>query len=1153
MTGPLQRADFTRMICQTKPRARVLQSLPSMLLAVFAPLMAIGAPTAAAQDDKLLEAFRSPPLAAKPRVWWHWNSGQISAAGIAADLDWMQRIGLGGYQAFDVDLGAPRVVENPLPYMSEGWKEAFKQAVDQSLVKGFDIGVAGSPGWSETGAPWVKPEQAMKKYVWSETKLTGGQPFTGKLASPPSSAGLFQNNRAGFGSSGFYRDARVIAFRTPGSAILPTPVISASGGSFTAEKLTDGDVVAASELAPVSSGGEAWLQFDYGLPVTVRAVTVATGSYAHFGGRGGAGLGPDARLEASSDGRSWRQVGGLETAGPQRTTAVPAATARWFRVVVPAGKEPAGKSSGLNLGTSTAGKLLVSELVLHGAPMVNAWESKAGFVLSRDYYALATPSAAGAVRAGDVIDLTTRLRPDGSLDWTPPKGNWTVLRLGYSLTGQTNAPAQASGRGLEVDKLSKADVTSYITQYLDRYREASGGKLGKGGVTNMVFDSWEAGEANWTPAILDQFKRLRGYDATPFLPVLVGYVVDSAEVSDRFLWDFRRTLQDLLKTEHYDTLTAELHKAGMIRYGESHEGPPAAIGDGMEMKASADVPMAAMWAKEKPGVFQPSAFADIRESASVAHIWGQNIVAAESLTVHGSPWSVFPRRLKPDADLMMLAGVNRFILHSSVHQPLLGKAPGLVLGPFGHWFNRNDTWAEQAGPWVSYLARASHLLQQGQAVNDIAVFYGEGTSITGLFGETPPAVPNGLQYDYVNADAIKTRLTVKDGRLATPNGMSWRLLYMSGQTKWLTLPTLERLRDLVRDGAVLVGERPLGSPSQSDDQKKVTAVIAELWPENGGVRKVGAGRVYPITALDAAIAAEQIRPDFELVQAPVDAEVRFLHRRLPDADLYFVSNRQDRAQTVQAAFRVTGKDVQILDPVTGLSRPASYRVDGARTIVDIPFDPFGSVFVLFRGEGAASRQLPAAAVQQLADLSDNWTVAFPPDKGAPAKLRLDRLRDLSTDADADVRYFSGAANYTHTVRVPKAWLEDGGRLQLDLGRVEVIAEVLINGRSAGIAWTEPYKLDITGMLKPGPNKIEVKSSNLWVNRVVGDRQPGVTKRISFTHEDAASLGFKQPRSVFDTIGPGGKPFGGTPYTADTPLPSSGLIGRVRLLREVQGN
>ena len=402
----------------------------------------------------------------------------------------------------------------------------------------------------------------------------------------------------------------------------------------------------------------------------------------------------------------------------------------------------------------------------------------------------------------------------------------------------------------------------------------------------------------------------------------------------------------------------------------------------------------------------------------------------------------------------------------------------------------------------------------------------------------------------MNADALKTRIAVKDGHIDTTDGMSWRLIYMSGQTRWLTLPTLERLRTLVRDGAVLVGEKPQGSPSLSDDPAQVRAIIAELWPTASGVHKVGAGKVYAAGNLDAALAAEQVAADFEIVGGNPEDAIRYRHRRTADRDIYFVSNSQDKARAVVAAFRVTGKSAELWDPVSGQTRPASYRGENGRTLVDIPLDPFGSTFVMFTDGGPQQRQLAAPVVQPLADLSDTWSVAFQPERGAPAKLRLDRLRDLSTDADPGVKYFSGTANYTRTIKVPRTWLQDGARLNLDLGQVEVVAEVLVNGRSAGTAWTAPYRVDVTDLLKAGNNKVEVRVSNLWVNRVVGDRQPGVTKRIAFTHEDAASLGLKQPRSVFDKVGPGGTPFGATPYTASTPLPPSGLIGPVRLERKL---
>jgi len=361
--------------------------------------------------------------------------------------------------------------------------------------------------------------------------------------------------------------------------------------------------------------------------------------------------------------------------------------------------------------------------VLRGEATVHSFEEKAGFFPNAGYYHLPSGTAGteAAVRSADVVDLTSRMRPDGGLDWTPPAGEWLVLRIGYSLTGAMNRPASPEATGLEVDKLDREAVKRYMDTYLDMYRDATAGRLGEHGLRAMMFDSWEASFANWTPAILQEFERRRGYDPVPWLPAMAGYVVESPDRSDRFLWDWRRTLQELLEENHYDYLTSALHGIGMIRYGEAHEAVFAGMGDGMEMKRSADVPMGAMWLASRPGEIEPVYFNDLQESASVAHVYGQNLVAAEALT-GGPRFGSAPWDLKPTADAILLAGTNRFVIHTSTHQPV-SRGPGVTLG-VGQYFTRNETWAEQARPWVDYLSRASFMLQQGRAASDVAVFYG---------------------------------------------------------------------------------------------------------------------------------------------------------------------------------------------------------------------------------------------------------------------------------------------------------------------------------------------------------------------------------------------------------------------------------------------
>ena len=677
-----------------------------------------------------------------------------------------------------------------------------------------------------------------------------------------------------------------------------------------------------------------------------------------------------------------------------------------------------------------------------------------------------------AIKTADEVDLTARMGADGQLDWTPPAGNWIVLRLGYSLTGAMNRPASPEATGLEVDKLDAAAVKRYMDHYLAMYKDASGGRMGAHGLRAMMFDSWESANQNWTPLILDDFKRLRGYDATPWLPALAGYVVESPERSDAFLWDWRRTIQQLLKVNHYDQITQMLHDIGMVRYGEAHEAVFATMGDGMEMKQSADVPMGAMWDVTTPaGGIEPVYFNDLQESASVAHIYGQNLVASESLT-GGPAFGSAPWDLKPTADAILLAGANRIVIHTSTHQPI-SKGPGMTLG-VGQYFTRNETWAEQAKPWVDYLARSSFMLQQGRGASDVAVFYGEAGPVVAAYRGIYPAVPEGYRYDYVNADAILNKLQVKDGMIVTDSGMRYRAIFFGRGTERVSLPVLEKVRAMVQAGAVLIGPRPQGSPSLSDDPVKVKQVLDALWTGKAEA-KVGKGQVFTAAETGPALQTIGLAPDFTYEKPQPDSHVMFLHRRLSDGDAYFLSNRIDRAETIEASFRVSGLKPQLWDPATGLYRDASYRIVSGRTQVTVPLDRFGSVFVVFRGAvSQPSHTEPAVRTQTIAQLSGPWQVAFQTDRGAPATATFPQLADFRDNSDPGIRFFSGIATYSKDVDL-SAQTIGSGKIWLDLGQVDDLAEVWVNGKLAGTAWKPPYKVDITrSPARPQPYRDQVR-------------------------------------------------------------------------------
>jgi len=1116
-----------------------------MRLAVLS--LALGATLATAQsaNDPLKSGFEDPPEGARPRVWWHWMNGNITKEGIKLDLEWMHRAGLGGFQNFDASLFTPKVVDKRLVYMTPDWKDAFKSATVLADQLGLEEAIAGSPGWSETGGPWVPAKEAMKKYVWSETRVEGGKPFSGALPHPPANTGAFQNlpvedvgDMLGGAAKppAYYADSVVVAYKeAPTDVPLESlqPTITTSGGTIDTVLLGDGDLVKTVALPMAKEMGEkAWIQYEFAQPQTIRGLTIVSGKKGAMDAFLPPGGDSGKALEASDDGQSFHVVVEVPKGGStEHTLSFAPVTAKYFRVTFKT--QPVPPNPFADMGMPSAPPPtdhLISELVLHPGARVNRFEEKAAFNPIYDLYSLATPefTSQDAVSKSDVIDLTSKMRHDGTLDWTPPAGHWVVLRFGYSLLGITNHPATAEATGLEVDKLNAGFVKNYMNGYLDSYKETVGPELiGKRGIRYVITDSWEAGAQNWTDDMIDKFKKRRGYDPMPWLPVLTGRVVESAQASDQFLWDLRKTISDLTADEHYGQVQASLKERGMGHYGESHESGRAFIADGMEVKKLDDIPMSAMWV-QKPGVFKPTYGynADDRESASVAHIYGQNIAAAESMTSCDSStaWAWSPGTLKPTADQEFLNGINRFVIHESAHQPLIDKAPGLTLGPCGQWFNRNETWAEQAIVWTKYLARNSFLLQQGHFAADVLYFYGEDSNITAEFANSDPDVPAGYNFDYINADGLINVLGVSNGSITTKSGMSYRLLALDKYSKHMSLPVLRALHKLVEQGAVVAGEKPVDTPSLADDAAEFKKLNDALFGSGSGVQTVGKGKVYAGQNAEAALKAMNVAPDFDYSKPANGQQVAFLHRKLADADLYFLDNRGDGESTVDASFRVSGKTPEFWYSETGKTAPASFTIAGGRTTVPLHFEPWGTVFVVFRkATRETTHTVPKAIEKQLAALDGQWTLAFQPGRGAPESITLDKLISWHESRDNGVKYFAGTGTYTKTIQASPDWFKKGATLWIDLGDVKNIAIVTVNGKGLGTVWHTPYRVDATTALKPGSNEVSVKVINGWVNRLIGDLQPDTTTKYTFSAWPA--------------------------YKKDSPLLASGLLGPVALLQE----
>ena len=1126
-----------------RPR-RLLVAFCGVTLIVVGPAGASPSPRAdpASTGDVLDQGFADPPANARPRVWWHWMNGNVTREGIRLDMEWMKRVGVAGLQNFDINLGTPQVVAHPLAYMTPEWKDTFRYTAQLADSLGLELGIASSPGWSESGGPWVQPSQAMKKLVWSETPVEGGRPFRGFLRRPPSVTGPFQNIPMGVNPLDttastpptFYGDTAVIAYRSPHDDVaLPAPRVTASFESKNLGVLTDGDLTTGLSV-PLDDKSPSWVRFEFNEPRTIRsAVLGLPGGAAVFGAAAFR-----ARLQIEDGAGGFRDVAEITPLGSRSTVTFAPVTGKVFRIAfariatsIPDWLAPRpGVEMGMwgaMIGGANAPTATISELDLLPVSRVNANELKAGFAVARDYGAIPAVAASpgSAVDPRDVIDLTSLMKPDGTLDWTPPAGRWVILRLGYSLLGTLNHPASAAGTGLEVDKLNSGDVHAYIEHYLDLYSDILGPDLiGAHGLRAVVSDSTEVGPQNWTDDILDQFKTLRGYDPRPWLPVLTGVVVGDAGRSDRFLWDFRTTLAQLTATAHYATIAKATRARGLIQYGEALESIRPSLGDDMSMRRYTTIPMSAMWSFPPTARPQGELVGDDRGAASVAHVYGQNLAAAESMTSAFQPWNFAPRDLRPIIDEEFALGINRPVVHTSVHQPLINKPPGLSLQIFGQYFNRNDTWAELARPWVDYISRSAFLLQQGRFVADVAYFYGEETPINVQQADGRLAdAPSGSGFDYVNADAVLELLRVSRGLIETPSGMTYRVLYLGGDSARISLPLLRRIAELVREGAMVVGKQPEGSPSLADDTGEYRQLVQTLWGEDGKGARVGSGRVLGEGGLEASLATLGITPDFSYSKPHVDTTLQFVHRTMPGAEIYFVDNRTDRQERLAATFRTVGRAAEIWRADTGSQEMASYRIEGDHTTVPLALQPFESLFVVFRKPATAMAYVaPTTERTTLTTLGGPWQVAFQPDRGAPPGKAFDRLTAWNDDGDPGVKYFSGTGTYHKTVEMPQTWFRPSRRLILDLGDVRDLAEVTVNGVSEGVYWCPSYRVDVTNALRPGKNEISIAVTNTWVNRLIGDRQPGAPK-ITFTLDP--------------------------PYKADAPLRVSGLLGPVSLVAE----
>ena len=742
--------------------------------------------------------------------------------------------------------------------------------------------------------------------------------------------------------------------------------------------------------------------------------------------------------------------------------------------------------------------------------------------------AAATPPGA-LVPVEHVVDLTGKMDREGRLAWDAPAGWWLIQRYGHASNFKMTRPCPAAAVGLECDRLSRSGVDAHYNAFLKKLFTDAGRAAGSA-LSYVHIDSWEAGGQNWTSVFPTEFRRRRGYDIRPWLPVFTGRVLGSPELTERFLWDVRTTVSEMIR-ENYAARLGELARGHGIKLSIEAYGHLCI--DNLAYAGTADMPISEFWARgdgkfPTPGGYETSS----KAMASAAHVYGRPVIGAEAFTSDRG-WRDHPYLLKAMGDKAFCRGINRFIFHLSAHQAYANMIPGLTHRRWGQHIHRFNTWWSYSRPWMDYLARCQYLLQLGLPVADVCYWFGEGAPLPVEAMEL--AIPEGYDYDLCSSEVVM-QLKMRDGLLVAPSGTAYRYLLLPSADR-ITPALLRKLRELVESGArVIAGDKPKGPPGLTDYpacDSEVSRIADWLWDGN----RVIAGR-----DLASVFLRERLPPDFD------GKGLLYLHRRNGDMDVYFVSSQDEQSGDRVCTFRAAGRRPELWDPETGEIRalPEFQESDG-RTSIPLRFGPMQSWFVVFRPQAKpAVRGRNFASVRTLRPIEGEWEATFDPRWGGPDRpIIFGQPEDWSRHPDARVRYYSGTAKYRKTITLSAS--EASGkekRLFLDLGNVEVMARVWLNGKACGVAWKPPYLVDITAAARLGANRLEIDVVNLWINRMIGDEQLPEDSNW----KDSETLTEWPEWFKNQTKRPSGR-FTFTScrhYKKDTPLVPSGLLGPVTL-------
>ena len=1066
------------------------------------------------------EAFKTPSKVYYPETWFHYIGGNVSLTGITADLEAIAGAGLSGIQLFHGQFGGPWPGVDPqIACLSPLWDDAVKHTAMECQRLGLRFTMQNCPGWAMSGGPWIEPSNAMRHIVFSRADIDGGALLSGKeLAVPQPSDEEWRD----------YRDIAVLAFPTPegdtGKPLKPSSINS--NHQLDWDSCLSGSMKDAFQFKPTTKDNPHWIEVSFAEPVMLRTVEMPSVNSMSHGWCYEPGV--SVTIQAvMTDGKT-RDI--LQTDMPQ---------ASWQddRPVSLACSEIPNVSK-YRIAIVNQHDMALKSLRLFSAARQNNWEAEAGWTLRsierKGENAKQSPSA--YINFDKIIDISDKMNKNGQLTWEAPKGRWTILRIGHVNTGMKNGPAPPEGTGWECDKLSFNGPDAQFAGYIGRLTGSntllsgsnnfsagntsagSNPSLGNsaplsGGLLNgMLMDSWECNTQTWTTGMEDEFQRMAEYPLRKWLPAVFGYVVDDTETTKGFLHDWRSTIGDLFANKFFGRMAEHAKNNGMNIIFETAAGDifPADI---LEYHKHADVPMCEFWHPLAENFVGSLNFKPIKPTTSAARIYGKPRVAAEAFTSFNLTWDEHLSMLKEVANINSIEGVTHAVFHTYTHNPRTDfLPPGTSFGSsIGTPFLRGQTWWKHIPEFTAYLSRLSYMLERGKPVSDVLWYLGDEINHK---PDQNYHFPVGYKYDYCNPDVLLNRLSVRDGMIVTPEGISYRVMWIPEAPR-MSPQTLEKLYTLINEGATVIANAPKGIVTLSGGKEakdRFNAAVKKIWKENSakGSREIGKGVVLSDVTIEEALKELRIEPDVKIgvtydkkvgnanndPKGIKKSDALWVHRQIDVADWYFVCAPEGNGFNGELDFRATGV-VEIWDPVTGTITAKESKSNNGRTSVTLDLPQAGSCFVIIKQTGDSLVNIDTGTTYSSVTLTSPWTLSFPDGWGAPSSLNITKLQAWKDiDIPEEAKAFSGTATYTTTFDISD--MSPDKTFTLDLGDVEMIAVVSLNGKKLRTLWAPPYSLDITEAIKTGTNSLTIEVTSTWFNRLVFDANQPEADRKTWT-------------------------------------------------------